>query len=80
MHLRAANRRAQKPLVQSRLEESTRSLTFISLIDRAEPECAGTVPWLTDLMIVIYVSRLRNIHHTNLTFPLHDHGQDSCSL
>jgi hypothetical protein len=41
-------------------------LTFISLIDRAAPEFVGTVPWLTDPTIVIYVSRLRNINHTNL--------------
>jgi phosphoribulokinase len=41
-------------------------LTCISLIDRAAPEFVGTMPWLTDPMIVIYVSRLRNINHTNL--------------
>jgi hypothetical protein len=41
-------------------------LTFISLIDRVEPEFVGTVPWLTDPTIVIYVFRLRNINHTSL--------------
>jgi hypothetical protein len=41
-------------------------LTFISLIDRAEPEFVGSVPWLTDPTIVIYVFRLRNINHTSL--------------
>jgi hypothetical protein len=129
-YLRAAIRRGQRPLAQSRLEDSTQSrrvkqrevppmaygndarlalttqtllaagrlaspigavtplglrrgscaetfccvglvttavpLTFISLIDRAEPECVGTVPWLTDPTIVISVARLRNIHHTSL--------------
>ena len=41
-------------------------LTFISLINRAEPQFVGTAPRLTDPTIVIYVSRLRNINHTNL--------------
>jgi phosphoribulokinase len=41
-------------------------LTCISLIDSVEPEFVGTAPWLTDPMIVIYVSRLRNINHTNM--------------
>jgi hypothetical protein len=41
-------------------------LKFISLTDPAEPECLGTVPWLPDRTIVIYVFRLRNIHHTSL--------------
>jgi len=34
-------------------------LTFISLADPAEPEFLGTVPWLPDRRIVIYVSGLR---------------------
>ena len=41
-------------------------LTFIALIDRVEPEFVGTVPWLTDPTIVIYVFRLRHINHTSL--------------
>jgi hypothetical protein len=41
-------------------------LTFISLIDRAEPEVVGTAPWLTEPMIVISVSRSGNVNHTNL--------------
>jgi hypothetical protein len=45
--------------------------TFISLIDRAEPEFVGTAPWLTDPMIVISVSRLGNVNHTNLWSKRH---------
>jgi hypothetical protein len=41
-------------------------LKFISLTDPAEPEFLGTVPWLPDRTIVIYVFRLRNITHTSL--------------
>jgi hypothetical protein len=41
-------------------------LKFISLTDRAELEFVGTVPWLTDPTIVIYVFRLRHINHTSL--------------
>jgi hypothetical protein len=41
-------------------------LTFISIIGRAALEFVGTVPWLTDPTIVIYVSRLRNMNHTSL--------------
>src|SRR5262245_42683935 len=41
-------------------------LTFISLTDPAEPEFLGTVPWLRDRTIVIYVSRWRNANHTSI--------------
>jgi hypothetical protein len=34
-------------------------LTFTSLINLPEPEFLGTVPWLPDWTIVIYVFRLR---------------------
>jgi hypothetical protein len=41
-------------------------LTFISLINRAEPESLGTVPWLTDPTTVIYILRLHNANHTSI--------------
>jgi hypothetical protein len=46
-------------LFHVRLVTTAVQLTFISLTDPAEPEFLGTVPWLPDRTIVIYVSRLR---------------------
>jgi hypothetical protein len=40
-------------------------LTFIALIDPAEPKFLRPVPWLPDWPVVIYVSRLRNANHTS---------------
>jgi hypothetical protein len=46
-------------LFRVRLVTTAVQLTFISLTDPAEPKSLGTVPWLPDRTIVIYVSHLR---------------------